>query len=339
MHVRSRLTEEYEVRELLGWGGNGAVLGAVRRADGRRVAVKLIYRKASAGANPVLPPEIRIMRDLRHSNILSYIDHFADDQAHYLVTEYLGDPIADDADSDDDDDDVGEFYCSVPADPVTGEELPAARIVSRGGAADMFAHIYRGASPAPAHTVPPLFRDVAAAVAHLHARGITHGDIKEENVLLTPGPNPVAKLCDFGHARRIGWSPSDPRVPSRKGASLPPPPPPPALTYYGTTEATPPELLPNLGLPSNTPSSELVRVSGFEADVWALGLLLYAMVMGSAPEDIVGGGIDVDEFETLPCRFRDDVDMECRDLVKRMLTIDPERRILAKDILRHPWLN
>ncbi|RKO84844.1 kinase-like domain-containing protein [Blyttiomyces helicus] len=234
------LTDEYEVRELLGWGGNGAVIGAVPRADARRVGVKLIYRKAAAGADP----------------------------AYYLVIGYLGDPIVDDYNWDDD---VGEFLCSVPADPVAGEELRPARIVSRGGG-----------KHAP----------------HL----------------------PVAKLCDFGHAKQIGWSSSEP----------------PALAYYGTPETTPPELLPNLGLQSATAPSEVVRVSGFKADVWAIGLLLYAMVMGT-PAVNGRAGIDVGEFETLPCRFRDDVEMGCWDLVERMLTVDPEKRISAWDILRYPW--
>ncbi|RKO87299.1 kinase-like domain-containing protein [Blyttiomyces helicus] len=244
---------------------------------------------------------ICIVRDLHHRNIVGNIGHFEDDQAYYLVTEYLGDPSVDELNWDADDDDVGYFFCCVPADPVTGRELPMARIVSRGGAADMFSYIYGGSSPAPSHTVLPLLRDVAAAVAHLQGLGITHGDMKEENVLLTPGPDLIAKLCDFGHARQS-------------------------------------ELLPNLRHACDTPPSELVRVSGFKADVWALGQLLYRMIMRSNPPDIVGGRIDIGEFETLPCSFRDDVEVGWRNLVERMLTIDPEKRMSAADILHHPWL-
>lgn len=41
-----------------------------------------------------------------------------------------------------------------------------------------------------------VFRDVAAGLAHLHANGVYHLDIKPDNILLSNG---VAKLCDLGH--------------------------------------------------------------------------------------------------------------------------------------------
>ena len=41
-------------------------------------------------------------------------------------------------------------------------------------------------------------RDVASAVAFLHARRVAHRDVKSDNVLLAPGG--AAKLCDFGLA-------------------------------------------------------------------------------------------------------------------------------------------
>lgn len=44
--------------------------------------------------------------------------------------------------------------------------------------------------------VVELFRGVAAGLAHLHANGIYHLDIKPENILLVDG---VGKLCDLGH--------------------------------------------------------------------------------------------------------------------------------------------
>ncbi|RKO90159.1 kinase-like domain-containing protein [Blyttiomyces helicus] len=325
----SRLTNHYDVRELLGWGGNGAVLGAIRRADSRRVAIKLIYRKPTE-TNPTLPPEIRIMRDLTHPNILESLDYFPDDHGFYLVTERLGDTPIDEAPDSAADGELNpsEFTCDLPPSPRGTPRTH--RIVSRGGAADLFDYIYRH-SRVPSHEAPLLFHDIVSAVAYLHARGVTHGDIKEENVLLaSAGSSRIAKLCDFGHARNVGWAPTDP-VESRGGS-------PPQVCFYGTTEATPPELLPNLSLHPDAPTSDFVRVSGFEADVWALGLLLYAMVMGSAPPDIVAGQLDIAGFESLPCPFREDVEMECVDLVKRMLAVDPAKRITAAEILVHPWL-
>lgn len=47
----------------------------------------------------------------------------------------------------------------------------------------------------------PLVRQAANALAYVHAMAVVHRDIKTQNVLLTAGPFPCAKLCDFGLAR------------------------------------------------------------------------------------------------------------------------------------------
>lgn len=47
----------------------------------------------------------------------------------------------------------------------------------------------------------PVVQQAAAALAYLHAMLVVHRDIKSQNVLLTEGHRPVAKLCDFGLAR------------------------------------------------------------------------------------------------------------------------------------------
>jgi len=54
--------------------------------------------------------------------------------------------------------------------------------------------------PEPAR-IFPLVLQVAGALAYLHSMLVVHRDIKSQNVLLTEGPRPAAKLCDFGLAR------------------------------------------------------------------------------------------------------------------------------------------
>ena len=47
-------------------------------------------------------------------------------------------------------------------------------------------------------------RQVLAAVAHLHARGVAHRDVKPENILFaSPAADAPVKLVDFGLARRL----------------------------------------------------------------------------------------------------------------------------------------
>ncbi len=51
-----------------------------------------------------------------------------------------------------------------------------------------------------------LFEQLCAAVAHVHGRGLVHGDVSPSNVLVTEsdGDGPVVKLLDFGLAAPLG---------------------------------------------------------------------------------------------------------------------------------------
>jgi len=54
--------------------------------------------------------------------------------------------------------------------------------------------------PEPAAVMPMIYQ-AAGAVAYMHSLDVVHRDIKSQNVLLTEGTRPIAKLCDFGLAR------------------------------------------------------------------------------------------------------------------------------------------
>lgn len=56
--------------------------------------------------------------------------------------------------------------------------------------------------PEPNATLPLLFQ-AAGALAYLHSMQVVHRDIKSQNLLLTEGSRPIAKLCDFGLARMV----------------------------------------------------------------------------------------------------------------------------------------
>ncbi|KAJ3408106.1 Map microtubule affinity-regulating kinase [Chytridiales sp. JEL 0842] len=189
----------------------------------------------------------------------------------------------------------------------------------------------------PWEHVKSLFGDIARAVQYLHSQGIVHLDIKEENILVERdvATNQLrAKLADFGHAKR-----SQPHRPD--------------ITRYGTRDITAPELLPNLrktdrakalksrnGQRKTSSDDDLHRVSGYEQDVWALGLLLYTMLHGNLPEEndgILSGRVKMEGEKVYPTKFRK-MDRKCLFLMKRMLTVDPDDRITIDNVLKSSFL-
>jgi serine/threonine protein kinase/tetratricopeptide (TPR) repeat protein len=115
--------------------------------------------------------------------------------------------------------------------------------------------------PLPTETVIRYGRQIASALAHAHERGIIHGDLKPQNIIVTPAGN--AKILDFGLARRANPAEFDRHtletatVDSKEG-------------FGGTLPFMAPE-----------------QIEGGEAtirtDLWSLGIVLYEMCAGTHP--------------------------------------------------------
>lgn len=97
-----------------------------------------------------------------------------------------------------------------------------------------------------------VFLALGSAVAHAHAHGVVHADLKPANILVTADDQP--KLLDFGIARLI-----DRRAPAAGTHMLTPSYA--APERYAGADATP------------------------QSDIYALGLLLYLLLAGRLPED------------------------------------------------------
>uniref|UniRef100_A0A669DAG1 non-specific serine/threonine protein kinase n=1 Tax=Oreochromis niloticus TaxID=8128 RepID=A0A669DAG1_ORENI len=153
-------------------------------------------------------------------------------------------------------------------------------------------------------------------VEYLHSQGVVHRDLKPSNIRYADdsGLPECIRICDFGFAKQLR---------AENGLLMTP--------CYTATFMAP----------------EILRKQGYDAacDIWSLGILLYTMIAGfspfaSSPEDtaeeilaqigcgkfiITGGNWDL-------------VSEAAKDIVVKMLHVDPHQRLTAPQVLRHPWI-
>jgi BR serine/threonine kinase len=145
-----------------------------------------------------------------------------------------------------------------------------------------------------------IFRDLIYGVDYLHSRGICHRDLKAENILLDASGR--AKIADFGFADIA-------RIDDRQCGS----------PHYMAPEVV-------CGR----------QYDPRRADVWSLGVVLFAMVAGRLP--FTGTGIKSIVRRIEVCEYvMPNVSTLLSDLIGRMLTREPERRITVTEIKRHEW--
>lgn len=151
------------------------------------------------------------------------------------------------------------------------------------------------------------FRQILSAVAYLHNLGYAHRDLKPENVLLDR--DQTLKLIDFGLcARPEGGMQS------------------PLFTSCGSPTYAAPELV------------QGKQYLGPQVDVWAMGVLLFALLAGFLPFD--DQNIDNLYRKILSGKYDEPQWMShgSKRLIRSMLQVDPKKRITVKQLLSHPWI-
>jgi len=78
---------------------------------------------------------------------------------------------------------------------------------------------------------------------------------------------------------------------------------------------------------------------GFKSDLWSAGVCLYVMLVGTVPFRATG----MDHLHQLIKRGKYDfsgesLSSEARDLIAKLMQVDPKKRYSAKQALDHPWL-
>jgi len=154
-----------------------------------------------------------------------------------------------------------------------------------------------------------IVQQVARSLLVCHKKGISHKDVKLENICLDKRGRPI--LIDFGFCEFS--------APDQK-----------STRWDGTPEYASPELL--LNLPFDTQ----------KADVYSLGVVLFILLTGLFPFELKkrckvlqrGGKPKVDWAKEYYPPLSDCV----KELINKMLECDPDKRITLQEVADHPWM-
>lgn len=155
-----------------------------------------------------------------------------------------------------------------------------------------------------------LTRQIVNVVHICHFMGVMHRDLKPENFLLaSKDEKAMLKATDFGLSVFI----EEGKVYRDMVGSA----------YYVAPEV-------------------LRRSYGKEIDIWSAGVILYILLSGVPPfwaeteKGIFGAILEgILDFDSKPWPS---ISNSAKDLVRRMLTMDPKKRITSAQVLEHPWI-
>ncbi|OZJ06806.1 hypothetical protein BZG36_00102 [Bifiguratus adelaidae] len=296
--------DRYEFLEKLGDGAFSDVYKARDKETQTLVAVKIVRKhELNANQRANVLKEVQIMRGLRHPAILQLISFSESKDYYHLVLEYV---------------EGGELFHQIVKLTYFSEDLTRHVVVQ-----------------------------VAEGIRYLHQSvGVVHRDIKPENILFhsipfIPDPQELIEIQKQPH--HPDEDPKEPEGVFTKGIGggeigrikiadfgL-------SKVIWDTTTQTP------CGTVGYT-APEIVRDEDYSksVDMWALGCVLYTCLCGFPPfydESVehLTQKVAKGEFEFLS-PWWDDVSAGAKDLVSRLLCIDPLKRMTVDEVFEHPWI-
>ncbi|KAF5446401.1 hypothetical protein F2P56_032032 [Juglans regia] len=302
-----RLSDEYEVSDILGRGGFSVVRRGIRKSSGdekAHVAIKTLKRFGLSSSTPagiprninrggqkslgasmgfpmwkqvpvsdaLLTNEILVMRKIvenvsPHPNVIDLYDVYEDQNGVHLVLELCS---------------GGELF-----DRIVAQE----RYTEAGAAA--------------------VVRQIARGLWALHHANIVHRDLKPENCLfLNKSEDSPLKIMDFGLSSVEEFTD-------------------PVVGLFGSIDYVSPEALSQGTITS-------------KSDMWSLGVILYILLSGYPPfiaqsnrqkQEIIMAG-DFSFYE----KTWKNITSSAKQLISSLLTVDPHRRPSAQELLDHPWV-
>ncbi|EOD26624.1 hypothetical protein EMIHUDRAFT_115032 [Emiliania huxleyi CCMP1516] len=187
----------------------------------------------------------------------------------------------------------------------------------------------------PEERARELLAGVIAGVVHMHSRGVAHRDLKLDNMLLTEAGSSHVKIIDFD------------------------------VAHFDPSAAAPPGCLERGRAPLSRTCSCVCGTSSYDgkqADVWSLGVCLFALVLGIFPVEEASDENEIARHPRLPETTKDrassphgaqasdkdprfealkraQLDRRSSALLDGMLLVDPSTRLTMADVQASRWFH
>ena len=262
--INRKYIGQFILGEQLGQGTFGIVVLGTHQITGEKVAVKILDKEKILQETDKfrLEREIKILKKMRHNNIVHLYDVKETPNSLYIIMEYI-----------------------------CGKEL--------------FDYIIYNKKLSELEACK-FYQQIISGIEYLGKIKVVHRDIKPENLLLDNKNN--IKIVDFGLSNIYP-----------KNELL--------TTACGSPCYAAPEMI----------NGE--KYYGLKVDIWSSGIVLYAMLCGYLPfeesdNEKLYKKITDGKFKTP--NFLSD---SAKDILHRILNVDPKSRITIPQMKKHPWFN
>ena len=255
---------QFILGEKLGQGTFGVVVLGTHQLTGEKVAVKILEKEKiiQEADKTRIEREIKILKNMRHNNIVHLYDVKETASSLYIIMEYV----------------QGKELFDFIVDKKRLSEIEACNF----------------------------YQQIISGIEYLGKIKVVHRDIKPENLLLDNKKK--IKIVDFGLSNIY---PNNELL----------------KTACGSPCYAAPEMI----------NGELYK--GLNADIWSSGIVLYAMLCGYLPFEDSDNEVLYKKITSGKFKIPKFLSENCKDILHRILNVDPEKRFNIKQIKKHPWFN